>query len=372
MSSPVPPNAERIHILGAGNLGQYLARGLTRQNPLHPVTLLLHRPSLLQDWESAGSAIECETNGQVDHTTGISVELIDGDEDGDGAAPGVDGSSGIKNLIVACKTYMTVPALRRVRNRLDEGSTIVFLQNGMGTTEEVTKQLFPSVSTRPAYWAGICVLGVSSKKPFSIIPTGIGHITLGPVGNTLSPDSTTNSTSSHSPSNFMIQQLVQTQDPTSTVVSPTDLRKAQLLKLVANAIVNPLTTILSCKNAQLLDHDSTVALIKVLIKEAGPVIRALLPHPHPTGSESDAVDFSDEKLLEYVLMVIRKTATNTSSMLQDARSGKRTEIDYINGFIASQGERMGHLCPNHAIAVAMVQRGESVRAEHLGSRFDFN
>ena len=116
-------DGERIHILGAGNLGQYLARGLVIQDPKVPVTLLFHRKGLLDDWKAAGETIECMTDGAVDRTGGIDVELLDqaGDE-----------AETIKHLIVACKTYMTVPALKLVRSRLDEKSTIVFLQNGMG------------------------------------------------------------------------------------------------------------------------------------------------------------------------------------------------------------------------------------------------
>ena len=117
------PAANRIHILGAGNLGQYLARGLVRQNPALPVTMLFHRAGLLADWKKAGEAIKCTVGGKVDETRGIDVELIDGTE-GEGAR--------IEHLIVACKTYAAVPALRLVQTRLDERSTIVFLQNGMG------------------------------------------------------------------------------------------------------------------------------------------------------------------------------------------------------------------------------------------------
>lgn len=117
------PDAPRIHILGAGNLGQYLARGLRKQNPQLPVTLLFHRAGLLEDWKAAGEEIECVADGAVDRTGGIDVELLGGGE-GE-AAP-------IRHLIVACKTYMAVSALRQVQGRLDAKSTIVFLQNGMG------------------------------------------------------------------------------------------------------------------------------------------------------------------------------------------------------------------------------------------------
>lgn len=231
----------------------------------------------------------------------------------------------------------------------------------------MTRDLFPSPNSRPTYWAGICVLGVSSTKPFSIIPTGRGHITLGPVVNNIS-DISTGKGSSHSSNNFFIQQLVKTEDPTSTVVTPAELRKAQLLKLVSNTIINPLTVIFNCKNAELLNHNAIHRLISTLIREAGPVVRNLLP-PQPYNAGYGVSAFSDEKLLEYVTMVIRKTGSNTSSMLQDVRNGKKTEIDYINGFIASQGKKMGLPCLNHGILVDMIKEGQGLKPEDIEDRF---
>ena len=168
---------------------------------------------------------------------------------------------------------------------------------------------------------------------------------------------------------FLIQQMVQMEDPMSTIVTPAELRKAQLLKLVANSIINPLTVVFNCKNAELLDHVSIRDLIQALVAEVGPVIRALLPPSQFANGDGDVSAFSNEKLWEYVHMVTRKTGTNTSSMLQDVRSGKKTEIDYINGFIVAQGKRIASPCLNHAVLVDMVRSGERLDPGGVASRF---
>ena len=163
--------------------------------------------------------------------------------------------------------------------------------------------------------------------------------------------------------------MAEADDPASTIVTPAELRKAQLLKLAANAIINPLTVLFNCRNAQLLDYGPVLTLIEALVKEAGPVIRALLPPSQSEGGEGDMSAFSDEKLLDYVHMVTRKTGANTSSMLQDVRNGKKTEIDYINGFIAAQGKKMGAPCLRHEIVVGMVKEGEGLEPGDVASRF---
>ncbi|MBV9736233.1 MAG: 2-dehydropantoate 2-reductase [Acidisphaera sp.] len=64
------------------------------------------------------------------------------------------------------------------------------------------------------------------------------------------------------------------------------------------------------------------------------------------------------------------------SMGQDMLKGRRTEIEYINGFIAEKGEAIGRPAPAHAALTALVkrvERGETpARAENvraLGEQF---
>jgi 2-dehydropantoate 2-reductase len=116
---------ERVHILGLGNLGKFFAHSLAKSNPNTPITLLFHRPTLAAEWEEAGRRIEIVTNGVSDRQTGFNVEMIGGAE---AKEPGA-----IRNLIVATKTYATAPALMPLKQRMSSDTTLLFLQNGMGT-----------------------------------------------------------------------------------------------------------------------------------------------------------------------------------------------------------------------------------------------
>ena len=50
---------------------------------------------------------------------------------------------------------------------------------------------------------------------------------------------------------------------------------------------------------------------------------------------------SAEDLRDYVMQVIDATAENISSMLQDIRALRHTEIDYINGFLLRRARAHG-------------------------------
>ena len=58
------------------------------------------------------------------------------------------------------------------------------------------------------------------------------------------------------------------------------------------------------------------------------------------------------------------------SMAQDIRKGRRTEIDFMNGFIVEKGKALGIPTPSHAKLVELVrklERGEIQQSpSHLG------
>jgi 2-dehydropantoate 2-reductase len=104
-------------------------------------------------------------------------------------------------------------------------------------------------------------------------------------------------------------------------------------KLVVNAAINPVTALLGVANGELLAREDARQLMKASALEAAAVARAKgipLPYPDP---------------VERVETVCRLTASNRSSMLQDVDRGIQTEIDYINGAIAREGEMHGVSTP---------------------------
>jgi 2-dehydropantoate 2-reductase len=47
-----------------------------------------------------------------------------------------------------------------------------------------------------------------------------------------------------------------------------------------------------------------------------------------------------------------------SGTLQDLSKGRPTEVDFFNGFIAREGERVGRPAPTHARIAAMIGQAE--------------
>ncbi|GAA5842303.1 hypothetical protein JCM3766R1_005623 [Sporobolomyces carnicolor] len=177
----------------------------------------------------------------------------------------------------------------------------------------------------------------------------------------------------------------------STLLACTDLRAtwlplpsfetAQLQKLAVNASVNSLTALMGVNNGALIGSRKAKRLIETVSRECGQVFAAHLareagtwlppsrieddddddmsnarvhhhPSPPPLPSQHP---LSPESLVSHTLSVLFKTSSNVSSTLSDLLAlqkpeftldnapsfPSRTEINYINGYVAALGSRYG-------------------------------
>jgi 2-dehydropantoate 2-reductase len=342
--------SQRIYILGIGNIGKLFSHALATKPQPPPISLLLHRETLLDAWAEAGRAVEIVTDGVSNRNGMFDVELINKVDETRTRLP----DSIIENLIVSTKTTNTATALSSIRHRLGPGSTILFAQNGMGTVEEVSKVVFPHPETRPRYLACVTSHGIFSQGPFSSVHAGKGTIAIGDVQG------------GEKEAAYITQQMIQSPVLTAREVSSSELKLLQLEKLVINAMMNPLTAIFDRRNGELFSSLSISRLMSLLLSEVSDVIRAL-PELQQDPSIQDR--FSMKRLHSIVLNVAEITAKNTSSMLQDVRAGRPTEIDYINGYIAQRGAELGIDCNNNERLSDMVRQTRVITESEIGQYF---
>jgi len=93
------------------------------------------------------------------------------------------------------------------------------------------------------------------------------------------------------------------------------------LKLGLNAVVNPVTAIARARN-------------RVVLTEAGRTLARAILEEVVEAAKRSGVELDLEKLYDMVMRSVASVADNYSSMAQDVLSGRRTEVDFINGYIA--------------------------------------
>lgn len=112
------------------------------------------------------------------------------------------------------------------------------------------------------------------------------------------------------------------------------IQQRRWIKLAINCLINAFTVIHNCRNGELLHHD-----ISAVQRQAAEEICWLAQH--------DGVQLNGSELVEQARLVIKNTANNVSSMLMDVRQQRRTEIDYLNGFVARQSTQAGRPAPTN-------------------------
>ena len=113
-------------------------------------------------------------------------------------------------------------------------------------------------------------------------------------------------------------------------------------KLAVNAGINPLTALLNVPNGKLLEIAEVRRLLRDLVVEASKV------------AATEGYRFS-HSTVERAEEVCRATGENISSMLQDVRAGKQTEIEAISGEVIRRGQLASVPTPRTRVVWQLVK-----------------
>lgn len=240
------------------------------------------------------------------------------------------GEIGPANVVLLCVKAPALPAaLTYVAPLCTPDTLLVFLQNGIGHLD-----LCPPGGGAAAF--GVSAEGATLVGPGHVRHAGRGETWLGFLGGTTPA------------ARLRLEQVAHCWRRAGFAARVCDnIRERIWEKLLINVGINALSAIHGRTNGQLLVSCALRPRMAEAVREAAAVGAAAgvpLP-PDP---------------LEGVHRVCRATRTNISSMLQDVRNRRRTEIDAINGAVAALGRRLGVATPVN------VRLCEQVRALEAG------
>ncbi|THW07558.1 hypothetical protein D6D23_00794 [Aureobasidium pullulans] len=355
----------RIHVYGVGSVGKLIAHSLRGDNNSPPpVTLLFHRPRLLNEWNRSRRSIVLETDGHRVARDGFDVELAIPpqrshgariNQDADDVAYDPSNSDPIDSLIVTSKAPVTLAALDAVKHRLRPESTVCLLQNGMGIIDQLNQEVFPDPATRPNYIQGVVTHGLNSPDrddPFFAVHAAHGTIALAALPRGQLKDNPPAAVPFASTSRYLLRTLTGLPVLAAVGLPPIEFMQQQLEKLAINAVINPLTVMLDAPNGSILYNFAVTRTMRLLLAEISLVIRSL-PELRALPNIQDR--FSPERLETLVVSIADKTRSNISSMLADVRSGRKTEVRFINGYIVRRGEEMGMRCVCNYMMMQLVE-----------------
>jgi len=214
--------------------------------------------------------------------------------------------------LVTTKSQGTAWAAETAKRVLAKGGTILTIQNGLGHRERLATVLGDE---RVA--VGVSLDGETLRT------TGPGRVELG-----------------RAPHVDDLAAALRAGGMTATVVD--DAWPAVWRKLVGNAAVNPVSALVGITNGELLQH-LAARIVDAAARECARV------------ASSEGVPISDAEAIVLWRAMAELTAGNRSSMLQDVRSGRPTEIDWINGEVIRRGRRHGVPTPVNEALLQLVE-----------------
>ena len=380
-----------LYILGAGSIGLLFAASIRLTNPSFPVRLLL-RPTHIENLKKYGQTLNINHfNDRIIFRTSCKIPIVTNHSSHAQQNPNERYSSPVRikddtYILVALKSrgrdtieIIDVPAeivlsqqnesaeaimpiiqhvllttkaqdatraVASISHRFHpSGQTqIIVVSNGtLALMDELRKNgihaHITSASTTHGANPGAVgdfheVTSLLGKSCRHVIHAGVGSVYLEKKGHTEMLDLSQK-----------LQSILNTSGLNSLLRTEEEMNIIHWKKLVANCTINPLTALRRVLNGQILEssglHSGESAkrrymdsnILSELVKELSQVAQAEV--------EGRPQALSFKNLFDFVHTVIRDTAYNRSSMLQDIENHRSTEINYLNAYAVRLGGKHG-------------------------------
>ncbi len=221
-----------------------------------------------------------------------------------------DSCGRIETLLITTKAYQALAAFREVKAHLSPSARVILSHNGMGNVDEISAEL----SETQSLFFLTTSQGALKPAPDTVEHTGHGASQLGAC---------------NSAARNEINQLYGELAPLIHGLEQCDdIRLVRWQKLLVNVAINPLSAFYRVRNGELRAPHYALQVL-ALLNEAVAVARA------------EGLDIALGDALQRAYLVMALTAGNSSSMLEDVRQKRQSEIDAICGYIVKQGKKYG-------------------------------
>jgi len=293
-----------IHVLGAGAVGLSFAFHLGQR---HQIKIL-----------TRGKRAEAFYYQENETVTPISANIAD--------ITSLTSQDPISICFICVKAYQLIDAFNVIQPFLTPEAKIVISHNGITDLSEITSQL----STTQSLYFMSTSRGALKASSSTVVQTGIGATYLGAC----------NTEAENNIDTFY--EAVFAESISHSAIHH-DITLLRWQKLMVNIAINPLTALHQVQNGQLLKPNYATQVMN-LLNEACFIADKL------------GISITLAEALNSAYTVMRQTRCNNSSMAQDIKLGRKTEIDAICGYIVSEAEKLGLDAPYNRAMLEEIAR----------------
>ncbi|MCM3357047.1 2-dehydropantoate 2-reductase [Psychrobacillus sp. MER TA 171] len=266
----------RIGIIGAGAVGMLFGAYLSKA--AHDISFLVRNKSLKE--------LYIKTN---DITDRIECQIVNS----------IEALHPMDIIIVAVK-YHDLSSLKNNLDSLPKETPLLFIQNGLLHLQ------FIDTLKQSNILLGSVLHGATKINRETVQHLGIGTTSIGFYKGKWQ----------------RLEQLLRSKSEQFPFQLTENIRQILFKKALLNCLINPLTTIASVQNGELIKNESYKKILRSLYEE---IIEAF-------------EDWNDLLAWEEVVSLCQNTEYNYSSMLKDFQSNRVMEVDTIVGAILAEAE----------------------------------
>jgi len=296
---------QQILMVGAGSVGGFFGAHLAKHNP--NVSFLL-RPRTLQTVRERGLTIRSAAGT-------FTVRPRAAADPRDLPRPEL--------IILSVKTYDLEEVMDQIEPVMTDRTMLLTLQNGVDTEDRLLARF-----QRDCVVGGVAFIYSKIVEPGVIEHYKRGTAAVGELMGQRSP---------------RVLQIVElfTQAGLSCQVAE-DIRRSKWEKMCWNCVFNPLTVIINDRVSKALDHPEMLGVVHQIVGEVVAVAAGL------------KVPLADD-MADKVVRWSQEILDIHTSMYDDWKAGRPTEIDFLNGYIVRRGGDLGIPTPLNEALTAMIK-----------------
>ena len=236
------------------------------------------------------------------------------------------------SILVATKAFATEEVARALAaepSLAESGSPIVSLQNGLGNAEALAVQLDPG-----RVFSATILIGFRRTAVQRVDVTVCAKPMQ--VGSLFDADL--------APVEGLVSSIAAGGIPAET---HDDIARELWDKALYNCALNPLGALLEVPYGELVRRPETREIMEKVVSEVFEVVRC-------SGERTHWED-AGRYLRHFYEVLLPPTQDHESSMLQDVRAGRRTEIDALCGEIVRRGETVGVPTPTNRVLHSLIR-----------------
>ena len=320
----------RIGIVGAGGIGAIVGGMLSRAG--HDVTLVDQWPGHVNAMKKDGLRITGVMGEHVVPVKALHIHELQGV------------GEPFDMVFVAVKAYDTDWATTLMLPHLAPDGVVVSFQNG------INDERIAAIAGRERTLGCVITIGAAVYDPGVALCTNVEPVAfkIGELDGSETP---------------RIAEIARIMNDVGLSKTTTNLWGERWAKLASNCMGNPLTALAGYTYAEALHRPETRRIETQVGAEciraaraAGHDVEAVLGMP--PDQIVDAAEGRNIEDLEAGMLALadRLGGSARASFLQDVMKGRRTEIEYLNGFVSEQGRSLGVATPFNDAVIEAVNR----------------